>query len=265
MLIFHGNAISIVVSVNDQNPAQEMPRHASVFGCCADKRVRGSDHPRFFQRRRCAKARRAADIRKRKERRAACLFSFKQRDHLLARRIVRGDNILNAAAERGLDRGFIGRVCFDQIRDNADNPAVSVPALHHAADRVAKAFIALGQVQKSIQSGFCLMVLRFFRTKFLVGAGKLCLFLRNRFFGLFFFLRKIRVFSRRLLKRLLQIRKSSVVLGLLAADGNKLRGKRGLPQFQLLLSFRKSRHPGLDLRPGIQKVQNLIPLLFDFI
>ena len=82
----------------------------------------------------------------RKERRTAEMAPFQVFNQVFRRRLIVGDNILNAAAKCGLDRRLVLFLRLQKIRHNAVDAGIPVLLLHDLPNTVSIAVVPLGDV-----------------------------------------------------------------------------------------------------------------------
>lgn len=246
LLVFAGNLNGVVVLIHHQNASQKGSCNIPVLRRRPDQGVGKADDASLLQRPHHRKSLPAANGRKRQEGRTAGLFSFQKADHPLCGALVVRHDVLDAAAEGRLNGRLIFRLRFDQIRNNADEPRLTVLLLHHAFDAAAEALIPLCQIRQRIQPGFLLMVLRLGCSELLIRAGKDALAVGDLLLQGLLPFSEGRSLPRNLFEDSAQVLQIPIVLRLVAGGAHQLGGQLGFAQLVLLSAGVHRRHSGLD-------------------
>ena len=94
----------------------------------------------------------SANVAEREEGGTSVAVLLQELDHVLRRRFVLGDDVLNRAAEGRLDRRLVLRRYLDEVCHNAEDTASPVALVHDHFDRIAVALIALREVTQGLEA-----------------------------------------------------------------------------------------------------------------
>ena len=153
MVVFPGNADSVVNVLCHQYPAQQMLYYPIILFVRPYQSTGKADGALFLQGLWLREAAPSTHAGQGQEGGPAKPVLFQIFNQLLGSILIFRDNILDAAAQSCLDGGLIPLIHFDEVRYHALDARHVLFLLHDLADAVAVAIVALGHVPQGFQAG----------------------------------------------------------------------------------------------------------------
>ena len=189
---------------------------------------------------------------KRQEGRPPVFILFQKFNQQLRRLLRIGNDILNAAAKRRLDRDLICLLDLDDIRYDTVNARHPFLLLHDTPDTVAIAIIAFRNVPQGFQAGCTAMIFRLLLLDRLIIAGQKLLFFTELFICLLALLSQCMNSTGDRFIFFFYLFDCLCLLRLLTAQTQCLLRHTGFINLRLLQHRRKPLHPCFDRCTVIQ-------------